>query len=84
MREIGRTNLFLSFSPTSRFDDLKSKALPIYQEIQVPHAWGQLEMQANGTGYAVFGVTHEMNVEHEYQYAAWAPPRTSSPDLVGK
>ena len=54
------------------------------QEVQVPHAWGQIEMQANGTGYALFGITHEMNVEHEYQYAAWAPPRTAEPDLVGQ
>ena len=54
------------------------------QEVAVPHAWGQLELQANGTGYALLGVTHVMSVEHEYQYADWAPPLTGRPDLVGE
>ena len=54
------------------------------QQVDVPHAWGQLEMQANGTGYALFGISHEMYVEHEYQFADWAPPLTQKPELVGK
>ena len=70
--------------PLPRFSDLHHKNIPLMQQVDVPHAWGQLEMQANGTGYALFGISHEMYVEHEYQFADWAPPLTQKPELVGK
>ena len=50
--------------------------------MNTPHAWGQLELHANGTGYALFGMLATMYVEHEDQYFRRNPPSTAQFDKL--
>ena len=89
-REFKRTQfhitvaLNMSLTPPVRhqFDDLRKRSVPVCQTIKVPDVWGQLEIHANGTGYALFGMLATMYVEHEDQYFARNPPSTNNYKLL--
>jgi len=74
----------MSLTPPVRhtFDKLYKSTIPEMQSVEVPHAWGQLEVHASGIGYALIGIVHQMSVEHEYQYLDWAPPLTQSEETM--